>query len=138
MSETRAGGQTEPVGGMLAVSNAMVSLHKEQFGRGPTRARSNFAGPDVLVCVLEDVLLPAERKMVAMGQQERVRDSRTSFQAATAEEFVTEVEHITGRKVRAFASGIDPNNDVAFETFYFRPSGSDGDGNGALPGDRAG
>src|SRR3954463_11173494 len=87
------------------VSNAMVALHKEQFGRGPTRARSDFAGPDVLVSVLENVLLPAERKMVAMGQQDRVRDSRTSFQAATADEFVTTVERILGRKVRAFASG---------------------------------
>jgi len=40
-----------------AISNAMVKLHKEQFGRGPTRARTHFAGPDALVCVLEDVLL---------------------------------------------------------------------------------
>ena len=36
---------------MSAVSNAMVALHKEQFGRGPTRATSHFAGEDTLVCV---------------------------------------------------------------------------------------
>ena len=42
---------------MAAVSRAMVALHKEQFGRGPTRARSHFAGQDALVCVLENVLL---------------------------------------------------------------------------------
>jgi len=116
----------------------MVALHKEQFGRGPTRARSDFAGPDVLVSVLENVLLPAERKMVAMGQQDRVRDSRTSFQAATADEFVTTVERILGRKVRAFASGIDPDSDIVFETFYFKSSDSDGSGNAALPVERAG
>jgi uncharacterized protein YbcI len=46
---------------LLEVSNAMVALHKEQFGRGPTRARANFAGPDALMCVWEDALLPAER-----------------------------------------------------------------------------
>jgi uncharacterized protein YbcI len=45
----------------------MVTLHKTQFGRGATMARSGFAGPDTLVCVLQDVLLPAERKMVEMG-----------------------------------------------------------------------
>jgi uncharacterized protein YbcI len=45
----------------------MVALHKEQFGRGPTRVRSHFAGPDALLCVMDDALLPAESKMVEMG-----------------------------------------------------------------------
>jgi len=112
----------------------MVALHKEQFGRGAARARSHFAGPDMLVCALEQVLLPAERRMVSMGQQERVRDSRTSFQAATAEEFVAAVERIVGRRVRSFASGIDPDSDTVFETFYFESSASDGDGNADAAG----
>jgi uncharacterized protein YbcI len=48
--------QSRHTSGMLAVSNALTALNKEQFGRGPTSARSNFAGPDVLVCVFEDAL----------------------------------------------------------------------------------
>ena len=116
---------------MAAISKAMIRLHKEQFGRGPTRTRSYFAGPDTLVCVLDDVLLPAERKMVDMGDAGRVRESRISFQAATAEEFVSAVEHIVGRKVRAFASGVDPAADVAFETFSFEsPASSRGEPHG--------
>src|SRR4051794_40908252 len=75
-----------------AVANAMVKLHKEQFGRGPTHAKAMFAGADVLVCVLEDALLPSERRMVEIGQKERVRDTRISFQAATADEFKSAVE----------------------------------------------
>ena len=43
---------------LQAVSNAMVRLHKEQFGRGPTKSRAFLAGPDALTCVLEDALLP--------------------------------------------------------------------------------
>jgi uncharacterized protein YbcI len=113
---------------LLAVSNAMVRLHKEQFGRGPTAARTHFAGPDDVVCVLSDVLLPAERKLVAMGNQERVIDSRTSFQYATRPEFIAAVEQIVERKVTAFASGIDPDNNTAFETFSFEPQSSSGDG----------
>jgi uncharacterized protein YbcI len=112
---------------MLAVSNAMVKLHKEQFGRGATQSHAHFAGPDTLVCVLNDVLLPAERKLVEMGQSERVTDSRTSFQNATRSEFVTAVEQIVDRKVAAFASGIDAANNVAFETFLFEPQDSNGD-----------
>jgi uncharacterized protein YbcI len=112
---------------LSAVSNAMVGLHKEQFGRGPTTARSAFAGPDALVCVLENALLPAELKMAAMGDAQRVRESRVAFQEATAEDFVGPVERIVGRNVRAFGSAIDVRSNVVFENFVFDPreSGSD-------------
>ena len=133
MTDTQTDGQTAVSGVLSAVSNAMVALHKEQFGRGPTKARSGFAGPDVLVCALEDVLLPAERKMVAMGQQDRVRDSRTAFQAATATDFVTAVQEIVNRRVRSFASGIDPDANVVFETFYFAPEDARRDADGTRP-----
>src|SRR5215217_9194705 len=78
MVVTLGGGTSE----LQAVSNAMVRLHKEQFGRGPTNARSYFAGPDALLCVLQDVLLPAERKLVELGNADHVRASRVAFQAA--------------------------------------------------------
>jgi uncharacterized protein YbcI len=117
---------------LMAVSNAMVQLHKDQFGRGPTKAKTNFAGNDTLVCVLENVLLPAELKLVEMGQQDRVREARMSFQVATEPDFVAAVEQILYRKVRAFASAVDPDTNVVFENFYFEPSESRSDGDGAL------
>jgi uncharacterized protein YbcI len=116
--------QTEPqsVRWLLQdVSNAMVALHKEQFGRGPTRAQSHLAGPDALLCVLDDALLPAERAMVDMGEQQRVRESRMFFQVATADTFIAVVERITGRTVRAFASATDPERNVVMENFVFEP-----------------
>jgi uncharacterized protein YbcI len=111
---------------LLAVSNALVALHKEQFGRGPTKARSNFAGPDSLVCVLEDALLPAELKLVALGQQTSVRETRGAFQVATAAEFIEAIEQIVHRKVRAFASAVDPDANVVFENYQFEALASDG------------
>jgi uncharacterized protein YbcI len=117
------------VGGMLsAVSNALVTLHKEQFGRGPTRARANFAGDDTLVCVLEDALLPAERVMVQMGEQQRVRESRVALQAATSGTFVDAIEEIVDRKVTAFASAIDADQGVVWEVFNLSPREPSGDG----------
>jgi uncharacterized protein YbcI len=106
---------------MAAVSNAMVRLHKEQFGRGPTIARSNFAGADTLVCILEDALLPAEKAMVEMGEQHRVRETRTFYQVATAQQFTDTLEALIARKVRAFASAIDPDRGVAMEIFVLEP-----------------
>src|SRR4051794_41743219 len=67
---------------LAAVSNAMVRLHKDQFGRGPTRARTEWAGPDQLVVTLEDTLTPVERRLRAMGEHERLRDTRPLFPEA--------------------------------------------------------
>lgn len=114
--------------GMQAVSNAMVGLHKEQFGRGPTKARSHFAGPDTLVCILEDALLPAELKMIEMGEHQRVRETRMFFQVATASDFIAAVEAIVHRPVRAFASSLDPHAQVVWEVFTFESQDSNNDG----------
>jgi uncharacterized protein YbcI len=112
-----------PFGGTILqnVSNAMVVLHKEQFGRGPTRAQSHFAGADAILCVLDDALLPAERTMVDMGEQHRVRESRMFLQVARADVFIATVETITGRTVRAFASATDPDQGVVMENFVLEP-----------------
>jgi uncharacterized protein YbcI len=112
----------QPAGWLLQdISNAMVALHKEQFGRGPTKAQSHWAGADALLCVMDDALLPAERTMVDMGEQQRVREARMFLQVATAEQFVATVETITGRTVRAFASATDPDKGVVMENFIFEP-----------------
>jgi hypothetical protein len=69
----------------------MVALHKEQFGRGPT-----------LLCVMDDALLPAERTMVEMVEQQSVRDCHVFLQVATAEEFIATVEATVGPPAEAW------------------------------------
>jgi uncharacterized protein YbcI len=108
---------------LAELSNAMVALYKEQFGRGPTRAKSAYAGTDVLIVTLEDTLTPAERRMVEMEEYQRLRDTRMFFQYATERHFRETVEQITGRKVEAFVSGIDVEQDISSEVFYLEPRG---------------
>lgn len=96
---------------LSALANEMVRLHKEQFGRGPTKARAEWAGNDTLIVILEDTLAPAERNLARMGEHQRLRDVRMCFQYATVAEFCRPVEQLTGRTVRAFISGIDTEVD---------------------------
>jgi uncharacterized protein YbcI len=112
---------------LVEVANEMVRLFKEQFGRGPTKARASWAGPDVLTVVLEDTFTPAERNLAAMGEHERLRNMRSFFQYASVDEFCTPIERVTGRKVRAFISGIDTaaGDGLAVETFVLYPEGSE-------------
>ncbi len=106
---------------LLTVSNEMVRIYKEQFGRGPTKARTDWAGPDVLVSTLKESFTPAERNLVAMGELQRLRDTRMFFQYASEDEFVGAVEQTVGRKVIAFVSGLDAKHDVSTEVFYLEP-----------------
>jgi uncharacterized protein YbcI len=103
---------------LALISREMVRLYKEQFGRGPTKVATNFAGPDIVICTLEDSFTPAERKLAEMGEHQRLRDTRLYFQYATDREFRAVVEGALGRKVRAFNSGTDTAEDVSVEVFH--------------------
>lgn len=111
------------------VAREMVRLFKSQFGRGPTVARAHWAGSDTIVCVLEDTLTPAERKLVDLGQHQAVRDMRTALEHATVPEFCAPIEALTGRKVKAFTSALDTVADgLAIEMWVLHPPGYDGPG----------
>ena len=107
------------------VSNAMVRIYKELLGRGPTKARTSYAGPDTLVATIENSLTPAERNMVVLDEHQRVREIRMFFQHAAEQDFIEAVENITGRKVHAFVSGMDTSQDLSSEVFYFEPIPAD-------------
>jgi uncharacterized protein YbcI len=120
---------------LTQLSNEMVRLFKEQFGRGPTSARTVWAGPDTISVTLENTLTPAERNLVKLGQHERLRETRMFFQYASVAEFCEPVERLTGRKVRAFISGVDTAVEgLCVETFVLHPEGSDAKSRAERPG----
>jgi len=120
------GDASQPHSMLSAISNEMVRIYKHQFGRGPTKTRASWAGPDTLVVTLEDTFTPAEHRLRELGEHERLRNLRTLFQYTDVGSFCEPVERLTGRKVRAFLSGIDTQADVATETFLLHPEGYDG------------
>jgi uncharacterized protein YbcI len=112
--------RTEAESMQAKISREMVGLYKELFGRGPTKA-STLISENVILCTLEESFTPAERSMVEMGEHQRLRDVRLFFQYASEDRFRGLIEEITGRKVRAFISGVDAEKDVATELFYLEP-----------------
>jgi uncharacterized protein YbcI len=102
---------------MLAeVTNAIVSLHSQHYGKGPTRSKS-FLMDDVLVCVMRDVLTTVERTLVEAGEHDKVRDTRFAFQDAMRERFEEAVEGIVGREVLGVTSQVLVTQDIAIEMF---------------------
>ncbi|MFL5901794.1 MAG: DUF2294 domain-containing protein [Solirubrobacterales bacterium] len=107
---------------LAEISREMTRIYKEQFGRGPTKTRTNFAGPDIVIVTLEDSLTPAERRLAEMEEHQRLRDTRLYFQHATETQFKDVIEQLLERKVRAFISGIDTREDVSNEVFHLDPA----------------
>jgi uncharacterized protein YbcI len=104
-------------GGMRArISNEMVRLHSEYYGRGPTKAKVYVDG-DLVAVVLEETFTPAEKTLIARGESEGIQDIRRRFQRAMADQFKSIVEQATGRGVRSFLSETDLDNDISVELF---------------------
>jgi uncharacterized protein YbcI len=109
-------------GGQLhaAISNAVIRVVAEYTGRGPTRARTMLHG-DWLFVALEDTLTKGERKLVEIGRNEFVIQTRRTFQTAMREELTAEITALTGRKVIAFFSDNHLNPDMALEAMLLEP-----------------
>ena len=95
-------------GALREISTAMVQIYKDQFGRGPTKVRTNYAGRDVLVCTLEHTLTPAERNLQAMGEHQRLRDIRLLFQYAEESRFVARSSGSPGAGSRRSSAASTP------------------------------
>jgi uncharacterized protein YbcI len=101
---------------LAAISNRIVALQRQYYGRGATKARTMMDG-DFVVCVMEDIYIAAERTLIDGGRFAAVLETRSAFQDAMAPQFKAVVEEATGRRVIAFTSQIHANPDLAVEFF---------------------
>jgi uncharacterized protein YbcI len=99
-----------------AISNAIVGIHREHYGRGATRART-VMGDDYIICFLEDIYTPVERTLIDAGRFQAVQETRGAFQDTMRETFSAAVEQLVGRKVVGFLSQVHVDPDLAVETF---------------------
>ena len=108
----------ETVGEMLAaISTRIVQLLRENYGRGPSRAKS-YAMDDCVVCVLRNGFTAHERTIVEGGQPGRVIEMRQDFQRLMERQYRETIEAITGRRVVAFLSQAHLQPDITLEIFF--------------------
>jgi uncharacterized protein YbcI len=113
-----------------AVSNAIVGIHRQYYGRGASRART-VMGADYVICFMEDIYTPVERTLIDAGRFAAVQETRSAFQATMRERFSQAVEEIVGRKVVGFLSQVHVDPDLSVETFILETTngaGPDGAG----------
>lgn len=98
------------------VSNAMVGLKKEFYGRGPTKAKT-FINDNYVFCVLEGGLTRNEETLLGAGEHRLVRQYRLRFQEVMRDPTIEAIERITRRKVLGYHSQIVFEPEFAFEIF---------------------
>jgi uncharacterized protein YbcI len=124
---TTVGAEQADRGRLLAsISNAMVGIHREYYGRGATRARTTMQG-DYVTCYLEDIYTTVEKTLIEAGHFDSVRQTRMTFQQAMEERFKSAIEELTGRKVLAFFSQVHVNPDMGVEVFVLEPADDHGE-----------
>jgi uncharacterized protein YbcI len=98
------------------ISNAMVGMKKQLYGKGPVKAKT-FINDNIVFCVLEGGLTRNEETLIAAGEERLVRQYRLRFQEVVAETGHEIIERLTGCKVLTYHSQIVFGPDRAFEIF---------------------
>jgi uncharacterized protein YbcI len=101
---------------LTAISDGMVALLKEFYGRGPTRTKSYYED-DLVVCVLRGGFSRVEQTLLEGGRGAAVIQQRMDFQEVMRNRFADVIQDATGRPVIGFMSGNQQHPDMMCEVF---------------------
>ena len=110
-----------------AISDGLVALLKEFYGRGPDRTKTYISG-DLVVCLLRGGFTRVEQTLLDGGHGQEVINQRMAFQNVMRERFEQVVEDATGRKVIGFMSGNQQAPDMICEIFILEDNAMVSDG----------
>jgi uncharacterized protein YbcI len=106
---------------LTAISDGLVALLKEFYGRGPTRAKSYYED-DLVVCLLRGGFTRVEQTLLEGGRGPAVIQQRMEFQDLMRGRFEQVVQEATGRRVIGFMSGNQQHPDIMCEVFILAPT----------------
>ncbi len=106
---------------LTAISDGLVRLLKEFYGRGPTRAKAYYED-DLVVCVLRGGFSQVEQTLLEGGRGPAVIQQRMAFQDLMRDRFEAVIENATGRPVIGFMSGNQQEPDMMCELFILGPT----------------
>jgi uncharacterized protein YbcI len=94
----------------------MVQLYSRKLGRGPTKARI-IANTNAVLVIFEDGLTKSEHTLIGAGDVDQVTRNRHRITEAMRLESTAIIESLTGRRVTAYLTGLDPEANVSATVF---------------------
>jgi uncharacterized protein YbcI len=103
---------------LAAISNRIVAILRDHYGRGPMKAKT-YALDDLIVVVMRGSGFTAlEQTIMDSGEPDRVVAMRHDFQRVMTKRFTETIEELTGRNVVAFLSQAHVEPDITMEIFF--------------------
>jgi uncharacterized protein YbcI len=102
------------------ISEGLVALLKEYFGKGPTETKTYYED-DLVVCLFRGVGTRAEHTLREGGYADEVLRQRMAFQEVMHDRFKEVVERATRRRVIGVMSGHQPDPEMCCEVFVLAP-----------------
>ena len=106
------------------ISRRIVVLHKEFYGKGPTKART-YVQDNLVVVLLRGGFTRVEETLLRDGRGEAVQRQRDAFQEVMRSRFVAVIEDELDRRVDAFMSTNHQDPDLMAEIFVLAVDRSD-------------
>lgn len=100
-----------------------MQLLRQEAGRGPTEAKTHWAGDDIVLVMFGGGFTTAERTLWSQGRHETAREYRLAIQDSLRSRMCAEVERHLGRRVVASMSAFHHEPDLMAEIFVLEPVG---------------
>jgi uncharacterized protein YbcI len=98
-----------------------VAMTRKFWGKGPTKCRASWAGPDAILILLSDGFTAAEQTVSEAGHADEVIAFRSAYHEAMNDRMIALVERVTDRSVRAALSADHTNPDITALVFVLEP-----------------
>ena len=110
---------------LARVCGEVAAVFKRAWGRGPIRTTAYWAGPSMLVILLENGHTEAEKTMRAAGHIQELLGGRRLLQVLIEDDLKASVERILGVPVKTMLSATRLDPDLSAEIFVLGSDGGD-------------
>jgi len=111
---------------LAELSRGIVQLFRHRAGRGPTQAKSFWAGDDALLVLLGGGYTKAEKTLSDQGRPETALSYRNAVLSTLEGDMRTIVEARVGRPVEVVMATAHHDPDVMAVVFLLEPLGGSG------------
>jgi hypothetical protein len=108
------------------MSRGLVQLFRHRAGRGPTKARSYWAGDDALLVLFGGGYTKAEKTLWSLGRPDTALAYRQAVLGTLEGDMRGVVETSVGRTVTAVLAAVHHEPDVMAAVFLLEPLGGRG------------
>src|SRR5512144_3133662 len=112
---------TRPREQLASLCGEVAAIFRRAWGRGPVKTTAHWAGPNLLILLLENGHTDAEKALRAAGHIQQLLGGRELLQEIVEEDLRVAVEQVTGRTVQTVLSATRLDPDLSAEIFLLTP-----------------